>query len=844
MRIAERLSSALITIGGIGTVAAIVLIFVFLVGVVLPMFQRADVDPAETSSTSDSPAGVRHLLVDEYGVMAAVLDQDWRIRVLSLSSGRVLDELRPFEAAAPTATSVSVDGQSLVFGFEDGTLRTAEFGFASSFPTAEQSAGLPAVAVGEHVEVEGAILQSTPEGKLRRQSFRFELHEPLELSSSKPIRLVSHVADERGAHYAVWVESAGILMLETSERMNMMTGETTATVDESPVAYGLDADRSPPDHLLLTGTGTELLLVWNDGRCERIDARRRTEASLAEALDLVLDPEESITSLAFLVGAHTILVGTSGGTVSTWFGAKRDDSGTVDGKVFVESQRFRGPESEVVGLRSSSRSRLFAAAFADGSGECYYVTSGKLLARLEPAEVGRLLALCVLPKEDGLLALGTSGMAKWEVDFKHPEVTLASLFRPVWYESYPEPAHSWQAEAATDDFEPKFGFVPLVYGTLKATFYSMIFGAPLAILAAIFTSEFLDRRLRMPIKSTVEMMASLPSVVLGFLAGIVIAPVAQRILPATLAAFVTLPAVLLLAAHVWQLLPQRVVIEWSGWQRLLLMALALPLGALLAFSVAPLAERLLYGGNIELWLDGQIGNAVGGWMFLLLPSSALLVAVFGGRGYQSWSRRRGTRWERGTAARVDIGKFVLGTALVLVLALAGSVVLDAVGLDPRGSFVDTYDSRNALIVGFVMGFAIIPLIYSLAEDALSSVPEHLRLASLGAGATPWQTAVRVIVPTAMSGIFSAVMIGLGRAVGETMIVLMATGNTPIMEMNMFNGFRTLSANIAVELPEAVQGSTHYRALFFAALVLFGLTFVLNTFAEAVRIRFRRRSFQL
>ena len=96
----------------------------------------------------------------------------------------------------------------------------------------------------------------------------------------------------------------------------------------------------------------------------------------------------------------------------------------------------------------------------------------------------------------------------------------------------------------------------------------------------------------------------------------------------------------------------------------------------------------------------------------------------------------------------------------------------------------------------------------------------------------------------MSGLFSAVMIGLGRAVGETMIVLMAAGNTPILEMNLFNGFRTLAANIAVELPEAVIGSTHYRILFLAALTLFMMTFVVNTIAESVRQRFRRRAFEL
>jgi phosphate transport system permease protein len=144
----------------------------------------------------------------------------------------------------------------------------------------------------------------------------------------------------------------------------------------------------------------------------------------------------------------------------------------------------------------------------------------------------------------------------------------------------------------------------------------------------------------------------------------------------------------------------------------------------------------------------------------------------------------------------------------------------------------------------MMGFAIIPIIYTIAEDALTAVPEHLRSASLGCGATPWQTAVRVVIPTAMSGLFSAVMVGLGRAVGETMIVLMAAGNTPVLEMNPFNGFRTLSANIAVELPEAVRNSTHYRTLFLTALVLFAMTFVLNTAAEVIRQRFRKRAFQL
>jgi phosphate transport system permease protein len=145
-----------------------------------------------------------------------------------------------------------------------------------------------------------------------------------------------------------------------------------------------------------------------------------------------------------------------------------------------------------------------------------------------------------------------------------------------------------------------------------------------------------------------------------------------------------------------------------------------------------------------------------------------------------------------------------------------------------------------LVVGFVMGFAVIPLVFTIAEDALSNVPTSLVSGSLACGASRWQTVWRVVVPTAISGIVSAIMIGFGRAIGETMIVVMATGNTPVMEANPFNGMRTLSANIAVELPEAAVGHTHFRALFLGACCLFFLTFVINTLAEVLRQRLRER----
>ena len=155
-------------------------------------------------------------------------------------------------------------------------------------------------------------------------------------------------------------------------------------------------------------------------------------------------------------------------------------------------------------------------------------------------------------------------------------------------------------------------------------------------------------------------------------------------------------------------------------------------------------------------------------------------------------------------------------------------------------FGQQFEQRNSIVIGIAMGFAVIPIIFTISEDAFSNVPPSFKSASYALGASRWQTAWRVIVPTASPGVFSAVMIGFGRAVGETMIVLMATGNTPILSFSPFNGMRTLSANIAVEIPEAPVAGTLYRVLFIAALLLFILTFACNTIAEVVRQRLRER----
>jgi phosphate transport system permease protein len=435
------------------------------------------------------------------------------------------------------------------------------------------------------------------------------------------------------------------------------------------------------------------------------------------------------------------------------------------------------------------------------------------------------------------------------VDNPHADGSLAALFRPVHYEGRAEATHFWQSSAGSDAAELKFGLVPLIFGTIKATLYAMVFAVPLAILAAIYSSEFMQPRVRSIVKPVVELMAGLPSVVLGFIAALVLAPFVENVIPAVLLIFIAVPVGVMVFGFVWQLLPPRLAQGVPTWLPFTLMLGAVLLMVTVAFLLGPVMERLLFYGDFRAWVDSRVGTgrlgATPGWILLLTPLAAVALVM----GFNFGLRHRiplfdGRRRSRIQLAVADLVRFLATGLMAIALAALMGAALSAVGLDLRGGIFDTYVQRNALNVGIIMGFAIIPIIYTVSEDALSSVPNTLRSAAYGAGATPWQTAVRVVLPVAASGIFSACMIGFGRAAGETMIVLMAAGNTPVLEWNIFSGLRTLSANIAVELPEAAVGSTHYRVLYLSALVLFAITFLVNTTAEVVRIRFRRRAFQL
>ncbi|MGH7162549.1 MAG: ABC transporter permease subunit [Planctomycetota bacterium] len=787
------------------------------------------------------------MAVDEYRLLGWAYFRSGELQLFRLDDGTVLERRKLFPEP-PTAWSFDLEGETALFGFRDGSVRFARIGFTTTYVEPEQLPdAVRALSPGQIARHDGGLIQLTPKGQFRLQNLDAKARDPIATSTTAAVIRLDHMESASGRAFCALSADGKLTLNRLRERRNILTGETTERVVTAEIPREPGAGRGAPDGLFLSGVGDTLYLVWNDGHLVRFDLRDPERTQVAEHVALLPRGGGSATRVGFLLGKATLLVGDSSGGLRAWFPIRPERAGTPDGSVLVEGHSLEGRASPVTALGMSSRTRLVAAGYGDGAIRLFNVTSERLVGEVRGTPGSPVAALAIAPKENGLVAWQGGRIHVWDVDVRHPEAGMKSLFTKVWYEGYPEPSHDWQSSGGTDDFEPKFGMVQLIFGTLKATLYSMLFGVPLALLAAIYTSEFVAPRVRAPVKSVIEMMASLPSVVLGFIAALIVAPFVQDKVPTALAVFFTVPLALLLGARLWQLLPPALALRLAGWPRFAGILLTLPIGVAVALLLGPAIEKALFEGRFLDWLDGQIGGAAGGWALLLFPLSCLATALLFGRFATPWLRSVSLSWSRTACARADLAKFVAAVGVAAAMSFALGLFLDLAGADPRGGMLGpfgTYVQRNSLIVGFLMGFAIIPIIYTLAEDALSSVPDHLRLGSLGAGATPWQTAVRIVVPTAMSGLFSAVMIGLGRAVGETMIVLMATGNTPVMKLNIFSGFRTLSANIAVELPEAPRDGTHYRTLFLAALVLFAITFLLNSLAEAVRQRFRRRAYQL
>lgn len=721
----DRMARWYVSIGGLAVLAAITLIFFYLAYVVMPLFAGAEITarPAQQPAWLAGKGEALLLAVEEQNKVAMRLERGGQVQFFDLKSGVAIKDYSLPLPNGSSIVSVSQDqpgSHRVALGLSDGQVLVFQHEYKVTYP--------------DNVKTITPVLRY-PFGEA-----------PIALDEQG--LPVEHVAISENGDSLMLAGSNGaqLQLLAISREENMMTGESS--LEQERIALPQIAE--PVKALIIDPRQQWLYVINGKATADVFDLRSKS----LNGRYALLHGEAAVSTVTPLLGGISLLVGDSQGGIGQWF-MVRD----ADGKsVLTAIRSFQLGNAAITQILPEERRKGFVALDASGQAGIFHSTAHRTLLTEKVADGQAVAALS--PRANRLLVASGDQLQRFYIDNPHPEISWSALWGKVWYESYDEPKYVWQSTSANSDFEPKMSLAPLTFGTLKAAFYAMLLAAPLAICAAIYTAYFMAPRMRRKVKPVIELMEALPTVILGFFAGLFLAPYVEGHLPGIFSLLLLTPLGVLFAAYAWSRLPERIrLLIPDGWESALLIPVILLIGAG-SLGMSGHLENWFFGGDMRLWISNDLGIA--------------------------------------------------------------------------------FDQRNALVVGLAMGFAVIPNIFSIAEDAVFSVPKSLTQGSLALGATPWQTLTRVVILTASPGIFSALMIGLGRAVGETMIVLMATGNTPIMDMNIFEGLRTLAANTAVEMPESEVGSSHYRVLFLAALVLLSFTFVMNTLAEMIRTRLRKK----
>lgn len=730
----DRLAGISIGIGGTAVLGAILTIFLYLMYEVIPLFNSAEVEsdhaPFSLQMTQPQPSDPIYLAMEEQAEIALRLDTNGNIIFFNTDNGKLIkQESLPLSASLSSFALLSEESAKFAVAQSNGKALIAKHKYRVTYPDDKRL-------ISPYMEYpygdEGLVLSESS-------------NKITDLAYSEGDSSLVFAGVEAGKGLGIWV---------FTKEEDFLTEEVVLERNYTAVP----PFSGTPKKILIDSSQKWMFILTDENRIHVFDIAEAAEGSvtLVDTADFSSNPVADVTSL---LGGISILISHDNGDIDQWFMARNEDRNWYFAKV-------REFESDVkaMDVMPEQRRKGFLALSHDGVLAIFHSTSHRELLTEKVTDL-QPVVVALSPRADKILIEGKDGKIQAiGVDNEHPEVSWSALWQKVWYESYDEPEYIWQSSASNNDFEPKYSLMPLSFGTLKAAFYAMLLGAPLAICGAIYTAYFMSPKLRGKIKPLIELMEALPTVILGFLAGLWLAPFLETNLSSVFTLLIFLPIGVLLASFIYTKLPPQVRFAVpEGWEGALLIPVVLFIGWACIASNG-VVEHTLFGGDMRAWVTNDLGIS--------------------------------------------------------------------------------FDQRNALVVGIAMGFAVIPTIFSITEDAIFSVPKHLSNGSLALGATRWQTLVGVVLPTASPGIFSALMIGLGRAVGETMIVLMATGNTPIMDINIFEGMRTLAANIAVEVPEAEVDSSHYRVLFLAALVLFSFTFIVNTMAELIRQRLRVKFGQL
>lgn len=726
-------------IGGIGVIVALLLMFLYLMYMVLPLFRPATLQ-VQASYLLPGPAGERTLALgmDDQGEVGVRFTDAGRAVFFKTRDGTVISEQAlplPPGVQVTSFAHAAVPSSTVFLGLSNGEVLAVQHSYRVGY----------AKGGDQRIVTDYKTLRSiTPE-------ISYPLGDkPVQVDpKGQALRLLNAQSSDQGATLAAYTGDKRVVLTQIVKQESLL-GDASFERHSTE----LPALPAAPALFALNEAQDRLFIATGDGHLLHYDVTDKAKPVLLENLRPV--PEGTrITALDFLVSGISLMIGSSDGRIAQWFPV-RDINNDFH---LMHVRDFDPLPGAVVEIAPEYRRKGFMALGGDDVG-LYHATAHRTLL-IERVGSHELRHMAQDARGNAALMQDNAGRLHFAtMRNEHPEVSWSALWSKVWYEGRSQPEYIWQSSAATSDFEPKYSLVPISFGTLKAAFYAMIVAVPLSVLGAIFAAYFMAPRMRQIVKPSIELMAALPTVILGFLAGLWLAPLVDSHLPGIFTLLLLLPPGILLAAYAWHRLPRAIRHRIpDGWEAALLIPVVIVI-TYLAMALSPALEIWLFHGDMPKWLSNELG----------------------------------------------IG----------------------------------YEQRNAIVVGLAMGFAVIPNIFSIAEDAVFTVPRHLTIGSLALGATPWQTLTRVVLLTASPGIFSAVMIGLGRAVGETMIVLMATGNTPVTSWNLFEGLRTLSANIAVEMPETEVNSTHYRILFLTGLLLFFFTLIFNTAAEIVRQKLRRR----
>ncbi|QAB14766.1 ABC transporter permease subunit [Hydrogenovibrio thermophilus] len=716
-----------ISVGGVGVILSVLLIMFFLVYVVAPLFMPASVkEHASYALPGGSQEKTLFYGMDEYKETAMRITESGKLIGFNANNGQLLTESSlPLNGESITSFARVKESDKLIaFGLSGGGVLLAKYGYKVTYPD--------------------NVRKITP-----ALTFPFG-QEPL-VVADQPISKVAARSSDSQLVVAYQLAGQSHVFVKQYDKVESMLSDDVALEE---YAEGEVPNNMPVDWLMMGGNMRNLYLVSEDGSTLYYDLSNIREPVLLQKVNMV-NGDEHISSLRFLLGEYSLMVGTSKGRVLQWFPV-RDENNNFQLEFIREFEVDKKPVN-FIAIEHSRKG--FVTLDRSDEINLYNATAERHLASVD-LKTGLNFILMAERGNGALLETADGQMVNYDIKNEHPDVSFSSLWGKVWYEGYEEPSYTWQSSSASADFEPKFSMVPLTFGTIKAALYSMLFAVPIAVLAAIYTAFFMDNKTRQYIKPTIELIEALPTVILGFLAGLWLAPYMEAHLAGFFAILLVVPIGILLFGFGWSRLPEPVRLLIPTGRRAVLMLPVVVFLGWFALSLSSPIENLFFHGDMRHWLTSSAG--------------------------------------------ID------------------------------------FDQRNALVIGFAMGFALIPTIFSVAEDAIYNVPSYLVNGSLALGASGWQTLVGVVLPTASPGIFSAIMLGFGRGIGETMIVLMASGNTPLMDVNIFQGMRTLSANLAVEMPEAELYSSHYRVLFLSGLILFIFTFVFNTLAEVVRERMRRK----